>query len=59
MKVPCPSGEAAQDRSLDLADVIELAIDQGLAEVRRRLASARWPTGDGICLAHRDAGQVA
>src|SRR6185436_12293372 len=35
------TGETAQNRSLDLADVIELAVYQGLAEVRRGLAIVR------------------
>src|SRR4030095_2068522 len=42
------SGETAQSRSLDPADVIELPLYQGLAEVGRGLAVVR------IVPAHRD-----
>src|SRR5689334_544695 len=47
-------GETAQDRPFDLADVVEFAVYQGLAEVGRGLAVA--PTRHS---AHRDLWQVA
>jgi hypothetical protein len=39
MEVRGAGGESAQDRSLDLADMSELAVDQGWAEI----ASGVWP----------------
>src|SRR5437867_12973089 len=48
------SGETAQNRPFDLADVVEFAVYQGLAEVGRGLAIA--PTRHS---AHRDLRQVA
>ena len=34
MKVRCPGRETPEDRSLDLADVVEPAINQRLPEIR-------------------------
>src|SRR5215468_32366 len=52
--------EAAENRSFDLANVLEFAIYQGLAEVRRGSAVVRlcgWSCGQ-IQPAHSDARQV-
>ena len=41
MEVRGARGETSQDWPLDLANVVELAVDQGLAEIRRGLAIVR------------------
>jgi len=44
-------GESAQDGSLDFANVVEFAIDQGLAEICRGFAVVGWqdPWRDRSC----------
>ena len=59
MEIRGAGGKAAQDRSLDLANVVEFAIDQGLAEIGRSLAVACRQTCTWIYFTNRDAGQVA
>ncbi len=50
--------EPAQDRPFDLSDVIEVAIDQSLAEVRRGFAGAGCQSCVRICFAYRDSRQI-
>src|SRR6266702_2321810 len=61
MKIRGACGETAQDRSLDLAHVVEFSVDQGLAEVGGGLAVARRRrrVRGQIQFAHCDARQVA
>src|SRR5712691_4935801 len=59
MEIRGAGGKAAQDRSLDLANMVESAIDQGLAEIGRGLAVASRQTCGQIRFAHRDGRQVA
>jgi len=42
MEVRRAGSKTAQDGTLDLANVVEFAIDQGLAEIGCSFASARW-----------------
>jgi hypothetical protein len=58
MEVGGAGGESAQDRSFDFANMVEFAIDQGLAEICRGFAVVGWQSGGGIRLAHRDVRQV-
>ena len=60
MKVRCAGREAAEDRSLDLPYMVELAIDQGLAQVRGGFAvvGGRWRRRGWIPFSYRDAWQV-
>src|SRR5215469_5126246 len=53
MEVRRARRKTSEDRSLDLADVVEPTVDQCLAEIRGGLASTRSR------LAHRNARQVA
>src|ERR1700689_1456092 len=50
-------GEAPQERSLNLADMGEVAVNQGLAEIAR--GSAVFARLTVYELAHRDARQIA
>ncbi len=59
MEVGGAGGESAQDRSFDLANMVEFAIDQGLAEICCGFAVVGWQTCGGIGLPHRDVRQVA
>src|SRR5215469_12198488 len=61
MKVRSSRRESAQNWPLDFANVIELTVDQSLAQVCRRLAVARWRRRirRQIQFAHRNARQVA
>ena len=59
MEIRGARGKAAQDRPLDLANVVEPAIDQGLAKIGRSFTVAGRHTGGRILLAHGDGRQVA
>ncbi len=59
MEVGCACGEAAEDGALDFADVVEISIDQGLAEVGGGFAIVGRQAGVGILLAYGDLRQVA
>src|SRR5215472_1234787 len=58
MEIRCPPRESAQNRAFDLADMIELSINQGLAEIRGSFAFLGWPTCGCVFSAHGDFGQV-
>jgi hypothetical protein len=45
MEVGGAGAESAQDRSLDLANMVEFAIDQGLAEI---CCVLQWSVGRGM-----------
>jgi hypothetical protein len=58
MKMRPARGGAGEDRSLDLTDVVEFPIDQGLAEMRGRFAIFCRLAGDRVHLAHRHTRQI-
>ena len=47
-------GQATKNRAFDLADMIESAIDQGLAEIGRGFAVVGWCTCACVLFAHSD-----
>src|SRR5262249_60051673 len=51
-------GEAAENRSLDLADVVEPAVDQGLPQVCRGLAVPCWLPCVSVLLADFDRREI-
>ena len=51
-------GETAQDRSFDLADMVEFSVDEGLAEIAHSLAIIRRATQFRIVFADGDLRQV-
>ena len=57
MKKRCAGREAAQNRSLDLAEVIKSAVDQSLSQIGGRFAGTRRHTGS-IRFTHRNTRQV-
>ena len=59
MEVRGAGGESAQDGSFDFANMVEFAIDQGLAQICCGFAVVGWQTCGGIGLAHREVRQVA
>ena len=52
-------GQATKNRAFDLADMIESAIDQGLAEIGRGFALVGRLTRGRVLSAHGDLWQVA
>lgn len=52
------SGETAQDRSFDFADVVEFPVYKGLAEIARGLAIIRQSTRGRIGFTDRDLRQI-
>src|SRR5205807_9334473 len=59
MEVRGAGRKTTQDRPFDLADMVEFAVDQGLAEISSGLARASRETCARIGFAHRDGGQIA
>src|SRR5216683_6762625 len=60
MKVWCTGRKTAQDRTLDLANMVEFTVDQSLAEIGCGLASVRqpWWIRSQIQFAYRNARQI-
>src|SRR5437588_2524395 len=59
MEVRGAGRKTTQDRPFDLADMVEFAVDQGLAEISSGLARASRETCARIRFAHRDGWQIA
>ena len=59
MEIGRAAGQPAQNRSFNLANMVEPAIDQGLAEIGGGFAVVGPPTLSCVRFAHRDLRQEA
>ncbi len=59
MEIGCAPSQATKNRTFDLADMIEPAIDQGLAEIGCSFAIVCRQTSARIFSAHGDLWQIA